>query len=116
MKFTRLRQRFNHKQGCTQEESSCVRARVNGVKGSGRWPGLGPDCDIFLLGFIMKSRHTLRLVQEGIANTCLSHQVSVGWRGRRRCRPGTARLNKDYVTVALMSFSSKQLLPACVGA
>lgn len=49
----------------------------------------------------------IEIIQEGIASTCQSHQVAVRWRGGAE----TAWVNKDYVTGALMSFSSKQLLP-----
>lgn len=53
----------------------------------------------------------MRLFKEGVASTWLTHQVAVGLEGGRGGRAETARVNKDYVTGALMSFSSKQLLP-----
>lgn len=50
--------------------------------------------------------HT-EIIQEGIARTSLSHQVAERWGWGTE----TAWVNKDYVTQALMSFPSKQLLP-----
>lgn len=49
----------------------------------------------------------VEIINERIASTCLSHQVAVRWEEGAEA----ACFNKDYVTVALMSFFSKQLLP-----